>query len=114
MKLPGGKEFQYVEPFRHNSGVCRTDGRTEFPHQYGDVDARQWMHWTQLKRCRHLASWFESLSISQPHSHFSRLLFRHWDQLTVDFLRELECRTSSKFQEERQTAYLFQRLSVIV
>ena len=32
----------------------------------------------------------------------------------VDFLRELGRRISSKFQEERQTAYLFQRLSVTV
>jgi len=32
----------------------------------------------------------------------------------VDFLWELGCRISSKFQEERQSAYLFQRLSVTV
>jgi len=32
----------------------------------------------------------------------------------IDFLRELGCRISSKFQEERRTAYLFQRLSVTV
>ena len=32
----------------------------------------------------------------------------------VDFLRELGRRISSKFQEERQTAYLFQRLSLTV
>jgi len=32
----------------------------------------------------------------------------------VDFLRELGRRISSKFQEERQSAYLFQRLSVTV
>jgi len=32
----------------------------------------------------------------------------------VDFLRELGHRISSKFQEERQSAYLFQRLSVTV
>jgi len=32
----------------------------------------------------------------------------------VDFLCELGCRISSKFQEERQTTYLFQWLSVTV
>jgi len=32
----------------------------------------------------------------------------------VDFFRELGRRISSKFQEERQSAYLFQRLSVTV
>jgi len=32
----------------------------------------------------------------------------------VDFLRELGRRISSKFQEERQSVYLFQRLSVTV
>ena len=32
----------------------------------------------------------------------------------VDFLRELRRRISSKFHEERQTAYLFQRVSVTV
>ena len=32
----------------------------------------------------------------------------------VDFLRELGRRISSKFQEERQSAYMFQRLSVTV
>ena len=32
----------------------------------------------------------------------------------VDFVRELGRRISSMFQEERQTAYLFQRLSVTV
>ena len=36
------------------------------------------------------------------------------NQSAVDFLRELGCRISSKFQEERQSAYLFQRLSVTV
>jgi len=36
------------------------------------------------------------------------------NESAVDFLRELGCRISSKFQEERQTAYLFQRLSVTV
>jgi len=36
------------------------------------------------------------------------------NESAVDFLRELGRRISSKFQEERQTAYLFQRLSVTV
>jgi len=36
------------------------------------------------------------------------------NESAVDFLRELGCRISSKFQEDRQTAYLFQRLSVTV
>ena len=36
------------------------------------------------------------------------------NESAVDFLRELGRRISSKFQEERQTAFLFQRLSVTV
>jgi len=36
------------------------------------------------------------------------------NESAVDFLRELGRRISSKFQEERQSAYLFQRLSVTV
>ena len=36
------------------------------------------------------------------------------NKVAVDFLRELGRRISSKFQEERQSAYLFQRLSVTV
>jgi len=36
------------------------------------------------------------------------------NESAVDFLRELGPRISSKFQNERQTAYLFQRLSVTV
>jgi len=36
------------------------------------------------------------------------------NESAVDFFRELGRRISSKFQEERQTAYLFQRLSVTV
>ena len=36
------------------------------------------------------------------------------NESAVDFLRELGRRISSKFQEERQSAYLFQRLSVAV
>jgi len=36
------------------------------------------------------------------------------NESAVDFLRELGCMISNKFQEERQTAYLFQRLSVTV
>jgi len=36
------------------------------------------------------------------------------NESAVDFLRELGRRISVKFQEERQSAYLFQRLSVTV
>ena len=36
------------------------------------------------------------------------------NESAVDFLRKLGRRISSKFQEERQSAYLFQRLSVTV
>ena len=36
------------------------------------------------------------------------------NESAVDFLSELGRRISSKFQEERQTAFLFQRLSVTV
>ena len=36
------------------------------------------------------------------------------NESAVDFLRELGRRISSKFQDVRQTAYLFQRLSVTV
>jgi len=36
------------------------------------------------------------------------------NESAVDFFRELGRRISSKFQEERQSAYLFQRLSVTV
>jgi len=36
------------------------------------------------------------------------------NESAVDFLRELGSRISSKYQEERQSAYLFQRLSVTV
>jgi len=36
------------------------------------------------------------------------------NESAVDFLREPGRRISSKFQEERQSAYLFQRLSVTV
>ena len=36
------------------------------------------------------------------------------NESAVDFLRELGRRISSKFQEEQQSAYLFQRLSVTV
>jgi len=37
-----------------------------------------------------------------------------FNESAVDFLRELGRRIANKFQEERQTAYLFQRLSVTV
>jgi len=36
------------------------------------------------------------------------------NESAVDFLRELGRRISSKFHEERQSTYLFQRLSVTV
>ena len=36
------------------------------------------------------------------------------NESAVDFLRELGLRISSNFQEERQSAYLFQRLSITV
>ena len=36
------------------------------------------------------------------------------NESAVDFLRDLGRRISCKFQEERQTAFLFQRLSVTV
>jgi len=52
--------------------------------------------------------------ISQPHSHFSIAVetLGLISESAVDYFRELGRRISSKFQEERQSTYLFQRLPV--
>ena len=114
MRFGGYSGFQEAD--RHLSRQCQTAGRDTLQHVGRLLRPSLFCHCSCCSRAE--ASKKEVQYSDLPASFSFQLIaveaLGPITEYAVDFLRELGRRISSKFQEERQSAYLFQRLSVTV